>query len=162
MLGAFAVGKTSLTARFVRSHSTGALTEKYHTTVGVKIDTKTIEIGDQTVNLAVWDMAGQDDVEKVRISNLTGAAGYLLVVDGTRSKTLDTARDIQEQATRNFGNLPFILILNKTDLTSDWEIEEKSIQELIDRGWNIIRSSALTGAGVEEAFTLLTQKILEK
>ena len=36
-IGSFAVGKTSLVARFVHS----IFSEKYHTTVGVKIDRKT-------------------------------------------------------------------------------------------------------------------------
>ena len=37
MLGGFAVGKTSLVSRFVH----GAFSEKYLTTIGVKIDKKT-------------------------------------------------------------------------------------------------------------------------
>lgn len=162
MLGAFAVGKTSLVARFVRSHSTGSLTDKYHTTVGVKIDTKTVVIGEQTVSLAIWDMAGEDDFQKARISNLTGAGGYLLIVDGTRNKTLDTAQSIRARVAERFGPLPFVLVLNKADLTEEWEIEENTIQGLMTQGWSVIRSSAKTGAGVEEAFTLLTQKMLEK
>ena len=39
LLGDFAVGKTSLVARFVRS----MFSEKYQTTVGVKIDKKLVE-----------------------------------------------------------------------------------------------------------------------
>lgn len=161
MLGAFAVGKTSLVARFVRAHSTGALTDKYHTTVGVKIDTKIVDTGDQSVSLAIWDMAGEDDFQKARISNLTGAGGYLLVADGTRNKTLDTARSINERVVESFGALPFVLVLNKTDLTEDWEIEETAIRQLTERGWRVIRSSAKSGAGVEEAFKLLTELMLK-
>ena len=41
ILGAFAVGKTSLVSRFVHS----MFSEKYQTTMGVKIDKKTIEAG---------------------------------------------------------------------------------------------------------------------
>ena len=40
MLGSFAVGKTSLVSRFVSS----IFSEKYHTTVGVKIDKKTLTL----------------------------------------------------------------------------------------------------------------------
>ena len=43
MLGGFAVGKTSLVKRFV----TGQFSEKYHTTIGVKIDQKTVHLSDQ-------------------------------------------------------------------------------------------------------------------
>lgn len=40
MVGAFATGKTSLVGRFVHS----IFSEKYQTTVGVKIDKKTVNI----------------------------------------------------------------------------------------------------------------------
>ncbi len=41
MLGSFAVGKTSLIQRFVSS----IFSEKYQTTIGVKIDQKIVKIG---------------------------------------------------------------------------------------------------------------------
>ncbi|HMZ23156.1 MAG TPA: GTP-binding protein, partial [Blastocatellia bacterium] len=42
LLGAFAVGKTSLVARFVKS----IYSDQYLTTVGVKVDKKTVRLGD--------------------------------------------------------------------------------------------------------------------
>ena len=78
MLGAYAVGKTSLVGRFVRS----MFSEKYQTTVGVKIDQKTVNVGDQQVNMMLWDLHGEDEAQKVRLSYLRGASGYILVVDG--------------------------------------------------------------------------------
>ena len=50
MLGAFAVGKTSLVRRYVHS----LFSEKYHTTVGVKVDKKTVACNDSTVDLILW------------------------------------------------------------------------------------------------------------
>jgi hypothetical protein len=47
MLGGFAVGKTSLVARFVSS----IFSDKYLTTVGVKIDKKTLTVDDRNVML---------------------------------------------------------------------------------------------------------------
>ena len=46
MIGAFSVGKTSLVKRFVES----VFSEAYLTTVGVKIDKKTVELSDRIVN----------------------------------------------------------------------------------------------------------------
>src|ERR1051325_7234218 len=66
MLGAYAVGKTSLVARFVRS----IFSEKYHTTIGVKIDKKTLRVDDQELSLILWDLAGEDDFYQVRMSYL--------------------------------------------------------------------------------------------
>src|SRR5215210_9350570 len=94
MLGTFAVGKTSLVQRFVES----IYSDKYHTTVGVKIDKKLVKSGEQEVNLLLWDIQGEDGVQKLRSSYLRGAAGYILVIDGTRRATLDTACAIQQSA----------------------------------------------------------------
>ena len=58
MLGAFAVGKTSLVRRYVDS----IFSDSYLTTVGVKIDKRVVTVGDETVNLILWDIAGEDEV----------------------------------------------------------------------------------------------------
>ena len=58
MLGGFAVGKTSLVRRFVQS----IFSENYLTTVGVKIDKKSVVFPDKTVDLILWDLAGEDDI----------------------------------------------------------------------------------------------------
>ena len=85
LLGAFGVGKTSLTRRYVSS----IFSDQYLTTVGVKIDKKALSVGANEVNLLIWDIAGEDDINAVRTSYLRGAAGYLLVVDVTRAQTLE-------------------------------------------------------------------------
>ena len=84
MLGGYAVGKTSLVSRYVSS----MFSEKYMTTIGVKIDKKGVDTEKDRVELVIWDIYGQDDFQKVRMSYLRGASGYLLVLDGTRGGTL--------------------------------------------------------------------------
>ena len=157
MLGTFAVGKTSLVARFVKS----IFSEKYHTTVGVKIDKKTVTLGEQELALVLWDIHGEDEFQKIRQSYLRGTAGYLLVADGTRRATLETAQSLQQNVEGIVGKVPFILLLNKCDLTDEWEIEPAAIEALTARGWTVMNTSAKTGQGVEEAFTLLARKLLE-
>ena len=93
VLGAFAVGKTSLVARFVES----IFSEKYLTTVGVKISRKVLQVGNQEWQLMLWDLAGEDEFLQLRPSYLRGSSGYLLVVDGTRRTTLDMAVSLQQR-----------------------------------------------------------------
>ncbi len=157
MLGTFAVGKTSLVARFVKS----IFSEKYHTTVGVKIDKKSVTLGEQELALVLWDIHGEDEFQKIRQSYLRGTAGYLLVADGTRRATLETAQALQENVEAIVGKVPFILLLNKCDLTAEWEIEPAAIEALTASGWTVLETSAKTGQGVEEAFTTLARKLLE-
>lgn len=157
MVGAFATGKTSLVSRFVKS----IYSEAYHSTVGVKIDKKLVKIADREVNLILWDIHGEDEFQKVQMSYLRGASGYILVVDGTRRYTLDKAFSLQQRAEETVGEVPFILLLNKVDLSEDWEIEDQTVDLLLQKNWAVIKTSAKTGMGVEEAFVKLTKQMLE-
>jgi len=156
LYGSFAVGKTSLVARFVQS----IFSDKYHTTVGVKIDKKVVKAGGQDVTLVLWDLYGEDDFQTVRASYFRGASGYLLVADGTRRTTVDRALVLQKGAEESVGKLPFVFVLNKADLTDEWEVGDDRVTELAGRGWTILKSSAKTGHGVEDAFRLLTEQML--
>jgi small GTP-binding protein len=157
MLGAFAVGKTSLVARFVHS----IFSDKYLTTVGVKIDRKAVTVGDKTVNLVLWDIYGDDDFQSVRQSYLRGTAAYLLVVDGTRAATLDVAVSLQKLAEETAGKVPFVLVLNKSDLSTEWAIDQNAILRLANQGWKVMRTSAKTGAGVEDTFASLARAVVD-
>lgn len=157
MVGAFATGKTSLVARFVKS----IYSDTYHSTVGVKIDKKSINVGEKELNLILWDIYGEDEFQKIQMSYLRGASGYFLVVDGTRKYTLEKAICLQKRVEVAVGKVPFILVLNKYDLTEDWEIEEAMLEELIEKQWIIIKGSAKTGLGVEQAFLKLAEEMLE-
>lgn len=158
MLGSFAVGKTSLVRRFVDS----IYTDKYLTTVGVKIDKKVITIGADTVNLILWDIQGEDELQKLRMTYLRGYSGYLLIVDGTRRETLDVAFKIKEKTEAELGVVPHILVFNKSDLVEDWEIEPELIEDLKKNGWHVLVTSAKLGTGVEEAFIQLAERMIEK
>ena len=154
LLGAFGVGKTSLTRRFVDS----IFSDTYLTTVGVKIDKKTVAVNGNTVNLLIWDIAGEDEVSAVRTSYLRGAAGYLLVVDVTRAQTLAVAKSISERVAKEVGDVPFLCLLNKTDV-EEWDISDAHIEEIELQGWTVLRTSAKTGEGVEIAFSDLARRI---
>jgi len=66
MLGGFAVGKTSLVARYVSS----IFSDKYLSTVGVKIDKKQLNVDGKDVTMMLWDIYGQDDFQTVQPSQL--------------------------------------------------------------------------------------------
>lgn len=158
MVGAFATGKTSLVAKFVYS----IFSEKYQTTVGVKIDRKTVKVKEQELNLILWDLYGEDEFQKLRTSYLRGSSGFLLVADGTRKSTLQTALELQERVEGSIGKVPFILVLNKWDLQDEWELDAESIEAIESKGWIVIKTSAKTGLNVEEIFYTLATKILEE
>ena len=155
MLGGFGVGKTSLVSRFVSS----IFSDTYLTTVGVKIDKKKVSLDLGEMTLMLWDIYGQDEFQTVRDSYLRGATGYLLVADGTRYSTLDTAVALQKRAESVIGRVPFLLLLNKRDLDREWQVDEETLVTLVEQGWRVVKTSAKTGDGVEDAFTTLAREM---
>jgi small GTP-binding protein len=157
MLGAFAVGKTSLVQRYVNS----IFNEKYQTTLGVKIDKKSIVAAGQPMELILWDLAGEDEFMEVRSSYLRGSAAVMLVVDGTRDETLDIAIKLKNKVYREVGPVPFILLVNKSDIKDYWRIDEFMLEQLATQGWDIIHTSAKNSENVEDAFQRLAQQLIE-
>lgn len=156
MLGGFAVGKTSLVRRFV----TNVFSEHYQTTIGVIVEKKTVTVDHQDVMFMLWDLYGEDEFQHVRESYLRGSSGYILVIDGTRKTTLDTARLLQQTVVRTVGPLPFVAIINKSDLRSEWEIDQPVIEQLREQGWPVFFGSAKLGQGVDELFGRLAAMLL--
>lgn len=156
MLGSFAVGKTSLVRRFVE----GIYSDVYQTTIGVKVDKKTVQLNGTEVSMLLWDIYGEDDYQKMHWGYLRGAAGYLLVVDGTRKATFEKAFSLEQRVKEEVGAIPFVFVINKCDLQQDWELDAVLESQIAARNWSVLRSSAKTGEGVEEAFSLLARKML--
>ena len=156
MIGTFAVGKTSLVRQFVES----VYSDKYHTTVGVKVDKKVVTVGENEVTLVLWDIEGAETGLELRQSYLRGAAGYLLVADGTRPDTIASAVALQARAEATVGKMPFILLLNKVDLEQQWRVDQEELDRLRASNWLMTTTSAKTGQGVENAFATLAQKMM--
>lgn len=156
MIGTFAVGKTSLVRQFVES----VYSEKYHTTVGVKVDKKVLSVGENEVTLVLWDIEGAETGLELRQSYLRGAAGYLLVADGTRPDTIASAVALQARAEATVGKMPFLLLLNKVDLDQQWRVDQQELDRLRASNWLMTTTSAKTGQGVENAFATLAQKMM--
>ena len=157
MVGLYGVGKTSLVKRFVES----IFDERYLTSIGVKVDRKDVAVGDRTVSLAIWDIAGEDELAQLRMANLRGASGYILVADGLRSASLEKAVDLNRRITESLGPLPFVLVVNKADLRNEWKIQPGDLGPLADHGWRVFETSAKTGEAVETVFVALTASMLE-
>lgn len=158
LLGATAVGKTSLARRFVH----GEFQDRYLTTVGVRIDKRIVEVEGEQVHLIVWDLSGEDEFAQMQTRYLRGAAGWIAVADGTRPSTLDQALDLDRRAEAELGSQPSVLLLNKTDLTEDWALSDERVASLRVGGAPAVRTSAKTGAGVEAAFAALARSAWER
>lgn len=157
LLGEFAVGKTSTVARCVRN----TFSESYLTTVGVKVDSKTLMLSpDVEARLVLWDIAGSNTLDQVRSNYIIGTHGLLMVADGTRENSVATALGLREQAQRILGReVPSVLMLNKADLIEDWVISPHRIREL-EQQLPVFTTSAKTGEGVEESLSELARVLV--
>ncbi len=150
MVGDFSVGKTSLTQKFVNN----VFSEKYLTTIGVKIDTAIVG----ETKLIVWDVAGRDSLSPINSSYLVGAAGIVLVADGTRSNTVNDLSSIWDTVKSRIGEVPVVVALNKADL-DDWSVTDQSYSFFSEKGWDVFSTSAKNDQNVSEIFKILVEKL---
>ncbi|WP_020559254.1 Rab family GTPase [Thiofilum flexile] len=157
LLGAFAVGKTSLIKRYVSS----LYSDKYHTTVGVKIDKKLVSVGDKALTLMIWDVAGEDDYTTLKPTYIRGAGGCIIVVDTTRPNTFEVALMLHGRVKEHAGDIPVLFALNKCDLKEKWLLEDKHLNQLAAFQLPIIKTSAKDGLGVDAMFQALAERMIE-
>ena len=156
ILGSFSVGKTSLLRRFVSN----TFSDEYLTTVGVKVEQKLIRSNDKDLTLVVWDIHGDDAYQRLQKSYLRGAAGYFLVVDGTREQSFEVALEIRQRFVEQLADIPGVFLVNKCDLEDDWKLGSAEFEKIESLGMPFLKTSALTGQKVEKAFALLSELML--
>ncbi|MDR1275688.1 MAG: GTP-binding protein [Candidatus Accumulibacter sp.] len=159
MLGAFSVGKTSLVSQFVHS----VFSDKYLSTVGVKISKKEVVVSGTEVTLLLWDMEGKDVYVDINSSYLRGAMGFFVVADGSRKETLAIALELRELAFNILGvRVPTRLLINKADATEEWEITQEALEDLREKNIEFFCTSAKNGQNVNIAFESLAEEMLRE
>jgi small GTP-binding protein len=161
LLGMYGAGKTSLVRRFVEN----AFDEKYHSTIGVKVNRKRVALsGQQThshVDLLVWDIAGQDDLPAPAQNYFRGAHGALVVHDLTRPESRQRLALYCERFLRVAPQAKIVFAGNKADLAEAHSFDPAQFQELLGPlAAPHLLTSAKTGENVEEAFQMLAEAIV--
>lgn len=154
LAGHFGVGKTSLVKQFVHHK----FSEKYLTTIGVNIEKKVVQSGDTTLNLIIWDVAGEKALQRINGSYFLGSNGVILVFDLTQADTYQNLTEmVQTLRDRVKREVPVVVVGNKVDLVSAEEL--RAIQDQID--YDVFAyTSAKTGEMVEEAFLNLSHQLV--
>jgi small GTP-binding protein len=157
LLGAFGVGKTSLVQRFVHSE----FDDSYHSTIGVKVDKKLLDIDGQHLTLNIWNVAGEEEFFQIPDSYVQGAHGFLFVADGTRQETVRTLRTVRSRFQEKIGPKSEVILLNKSDLAENWAITEDIEEDFSAERIPYLCTSAADGRNVEQAFELLGRQLLD-
>jgi small GTP-binding protein len=157
LLGDGAVGKTSLIKRFVVDF----FDDNYITTIGTKVTVKNmkIDLEDKVTHmkLQIWDVLGQKGYESLYHSSFYGAQGVMFIADVTRMQTFDSIKNYWIPKVRKIiGNVPFIILANKSDLITDNKFTYENLKEFASEYTeSYYLTSAKNGDNVDLAFDSL-------
>ena len=155
LTGSFGVGKTSLFNRFIYQQ----FSDKYLTTIGVKVNNKTIIIDDESISMMVWDVAGEVSQDKVPVSYFLGASGIIYVMDLSRPLTFVNLESDIQFLRDLLPNGTIIIVANKKDLVTEEQLE--TIRQELARPFDY-STSAKTGENVEELFIEMGKRLLHR
>lgn len=151
ILGPTGAGKTSLIKQFVE----GIFSEKYLTSIGVKIDKKTVKTP-KPVQLMIWDLEGIDKFCGFNPRYLRGASAMVIVADHTRLSSLAEAMEILALA-RSEQSIPAVLVVNKIDLNPAMNWDDKMLKHHASSFNDLFFTSAKTGESVDELFVQIAK-----
>jgi small GTP-binding protein len=165
LIGDFGVGKTSLIRRFVE----GEFSDRYLSTVGVKISRKLVEFSDkvtadmQHLQLIIWDIEGSNKFKTIAQSYFQGAKGAVIVGDVTVQETVNHLSEHIKNFLAVSPSSFIIIALNKSDLIETEYLE--NIRKLyqfneLNHVIGTYLTSAKTGDNVDEIFQMLAQGLI--
>lgn len=142
------VGKTSLVRRFCE----GKFDESRILTIGVDFQIKTVQFGERTLRLSIWDVAGQGRFRAFRDQFYSGTLAVALVYDATSPATFFNLMRWRDEVRAIVPGVPMAVIGNKTDLGPVVPPGEAEGWAKYEGQMPFLQTSALTGENVEELF----------
>ncbi len=149
LIGDIGVGKTSLIKRFVKQE----FSDEYLSTIGVRVDKKTIQLEEEIVHLLIWDLAGEIMQNKAYESYIKGAAGIIGVFDITRPSSLKSVKAHMISIESKNPDIEVMLIGNKLDLAEEFNVDLSNIS--CD-----FLTSAKTGEKTNEALSQIAKTLI--
>jgi len=159
ILGQGAVGKSSVTTRFVH----GDFNEDYNPTLQ-EIFRKTVAVDEKLMTLEILDTAGQEEYEVMQENWIAQGKGFLLVYSIDNEGAFQEIKKIKRRIDRikNFQNVSAVLIGNKCDLTNRVITYDQGKALADEMQMLFLETSAKTGVNCEEAFLSIVKDIKRK
>jgi len=160
IVGAHAVGKTSIVMRFVENR----FSTDYRATIGLNILTHKYKFLNTLIHLMIWDIGAQKFFRRVRKTYYQGAHSAFLVFDLTDRASFENLENWYDEL-KGFINkdIPVVVVGNKSDLNEDRLISYQEGVSLANKlKASYIETSAKTGENVEDAFSLISYHYIMK
>ncbi|NJN77398.1 MAG: GTP-binding protein [Saprospiraceae bacterium] len=133
--------------------------ERYLTTIGVKVNKKTVNVSGATVEIFLWDVAGEVSQDKVPVSYFLGAHGIIYVFDLTRPLTYQNMASDISYLKKLAPKATVKIVGNKKDLVTQEQLNQ--VINTLDVPHNIA-TSAKTGENVLDLFENLASEMFQK
>jgi Ras-related protein Rab-1A len=161
VIGDGSVGKTTLLRKYVEHQ----FETEYIPTVGVNILKEQIEVDGKTVNLMLWDIAGQPQFYLLHKVYYNGANGVILMYDLTNSPSFTNINNWYNELVKyGLDEVPVILVGNKADLKGDRKIiapmAHSKMQQLGIPAY--FETSAKEGTNVKSAFSKIIKLMMDR
>jgi len=159
MIGDSGVGKSCLLIRF----SEDTFTHSFISTVGIDFKIRTMQVGDKTIKLQIYDTAGQDRFRTITAAYYRGSHGILLVYDVTDERSFINIRSWVTGMPQHTQSAVKMIIGNKCDLDEKRVISFERGQQLAKEfDFQFIETSAKANTNVELAFYKIVEEIKTK
>ena len=159
LIGNSGVGKSSILQRYIQK----VFQESFASTIGVDFFMKSINIGDKSIKLQLWDTAGTEKFRSITTGYYRGADAAFVVFDLSSKSSFKNLNEWIESYYK-YSNPDVeknvILIGNKSDLIDKREVAKEEIEKFIkDNNINYFETSAKDGKNIDECFTFIAEKI---
>lgn len=161
IIGDGMVGKTSLIKKF----SKGSFKQDYIKTIGAQFFVYDQEFNEDKIRLLFWDIAGQVDFNFLRTSFYNKSDAVIIIYsledNDLGKKSFNHIVDWNTDVSKYCCEIPIVIFANKVDLVDENNFDDSEIQKLVDKHdfFGFYKTSAKTGAGVNEAFNAIIRKL---
>ena len=162
LIGNSVVGKSSILQRYIQK----VFQESFSSTIGVDFFMKSINIGDKSIKLQLWDTAGTEKFRSITTGYYRGADAAFVVFDLSSKSSFKNLNEWIESYYK-YSNPDVeknvILIGNKSDLVDKIEVTKEEIEKFIkDNNINYFETSAKDGKNIDECFTFIAEKLMKQ
>ncbi|CAJ0951501.1 unnamed protein product, partial [Mesorhabditis belari] len=160
LLGEGAVGKSSLMLRYVEDK----FSPRHVSTIQASFLSKRLDLGDNHVDLDIWDTAGQEKYHALGPIYYRGSHGALLIYDITDKRSFEKVKIWVRELQRALGETAVLIVVgNKLDLESERTVDRtEAIQYAKSVNAEYVETSAKENLGLADLFEKISSLMIDK